>query len=86
MVNPVPRAYARGFVELLLQGVRNIHPHVYAWGVLWFGVKIDSFDSTELVGDRFLILVAFFFGSGLCCHEELYLAISKLTMTVLRND
>ncbi len=28
-VNPVPRAYARGFGALLLQGVRNIYPRAY---------------------------------------------------------
>ncbi len=59
-------------------------------------VKIDSFGSTELVEARCLIMAALFFrigvhciknfGSGLGGHEEFYLTISKLTMTVLRND
>ncbi len=59
-------------------------------------VKIDSFGSTELVEACCLIMAALFFrigvhciknfGSGLGCHEEFYLTISKLTMTVLRND
>jgi len=42
LVNPVPRADARGFVALPLQGVRNIHPRAYPWGVLWFGVKVGE--------------------------------------------
>ncbi len=39
LVNPVPRAYARGFGAQPLQGVRNIHPRAYIWGVLWYGVN-----------------------------------------------
>ncbi len=36
-VNPVPRAYARGFGALLLQGVRNIYP-VRLW--MGFGMRL----------------------------------------------
>ncbi len=38
-VNPVPRAYARGFGALPLKGVRNIHPRADARGFLWYGVN-----------------------------------------------
>ncbi len=42
-VNPEPRTYVRGFESRPFGEVRNIHPRTRVPGILWFGVKGETY-------------------------------------------